>query len=320
MEPGWYYKLKDFFLEKFGGRVYKIPLHAGFTCPNRDGTISRGGCIYCYNPSFSPSALRREREGREEGVREQLLSAMERMKRRRRGAAGGEEPGFLAYFQSYTNTYGDFACLEKLYREALETPGILGLSIATRPDCLEDEVLDLLEAYAREYHIWLELGLQSSHDRTLKLINRGHDFEGFRESVLRCRDRGIFVCAHIIDGLPGESLEDMLVTIERINELPLQGIKFHQLQVMKGTPLFRMYEAGEVRILEVAEYLEILCCQLEALRQDVVVHRLMSDVTDRELLAAPRWQVHPGSFSLMVEGELKGRGSYQGSKYVRRRT
>ena len=309
-EPGWYYRLSDFFKEKFGHKVYKIPLDAGFTCPNRDGAISVGGGIYCYNPSFSPQALRRERGGHANSVREQLLAYMAKV--REQGKAHIPEGSFLAYFQSYTNTYGDFESIRKLYEEALSTPGILGLSIATRPDCLSPEILDLLTVYARDYHIWLELGLQSSHDRTLQLINRGHDYACFRDTVLRCRDRGIYVSAHIIDGLPGENVADMLETIKKINELPIQGLKFHQLQVLKGTPLYTLYQEGGVKILELEEYLEILCRQLEILREDVTVHRLLGDVTDQDLVVAPHWRIHPGNFAQRVEGALRERGTWQG--------
>jgi uncharacterized protein len=309
-EAGWYYRLSDFFKEKMGHKVYKIPLDAGFTCPNRDGTISVGGCIYCYNPSFSPQALRRERGGHENSVREQLLTYMANM--RGQGKAGIAGDCFLAYFQSYTNTYGDFEGIKGLYEEALATPGILGLSVATRPDCLSPAILDLLTGYAREHHIWLELGLQSSHDRTLQRINRGHDYACFRDAVLRCRYRGIYVCAHIIDGLPGETKEDMLETIHKINELPLQGIKFHQLQVLKGTPLFALYEKGGVTILQLEEYLEILCRQLEILRADIAVHRLLGGVTDQDLVVAPKWRVHAGNFARRVEAALRERGTWQG--------
>lgn len=223
---------------------------------------------------------------------------------------------YLAYFQSYTNTYGDFEEIKKLYEEALATPGILGLSIATRPDCLSPEVLDLLTVYARDYHIWLELGLQSSHDRTLRFINRGHDYACFRDTVLRCRGRGIYVSAHIIDGLPGESVADMLETVNRINELPIQGLKFHQLQVLKGTPLFALYQEGSVKILELEEYLEILYRQLDILREDITVHRLLGDVTDQDLVVAPKWRIHPGNFAQRVERALRERSTWQGKSYL----
>lgn len=311
-EPGWYYRLSDFFKEKVGCKVYKIPLDAGFTCPNRDGTISFGGCIYCYNPSFSPPALRWEKKDPKNHIREQLLTYMEKLK----GQGIPDVPGgrYLAYFQSYTNTYGDLQDMKELYEEALNTPGILGLSIATRPDCLSPEVLELLTAYARDYHIWLEVGLQSSHDRTLQLINRGHDYACFRDAVLRCRNRGIYVCAHIIDGLPGETAMDMLETVKKVNELPLQGIKFHQLQIHKATPLYPMYERGEVKVLVLEEYLDILCRQLEVLREDIAVHRLLGDVTHQDLLVAPRWRVHARNFTQRVEAELRKRNTWQGRK------
>ncbi|HHX77843.1 MAG TPA: TIGR01212 family radical SAM protein [Firmicutes bacterium] len=321
MKPyGWYYRLKDFFQEKFGYRVRKIPLAAGLSCPNRDGTISEGGCIYCYNPGFSPGVLTGVQEcsplppGE---IAKQIHSFQARMEKRQEEDFRPEGK-YLAYFQAYSNTYGEPAYLESLYREALGCPGIVGLSIATRPDCLSDAILKVLESLAAETHLWLELGLQTAHDRTLKLINRGHDFACFQEAVLACRGKGIYLCAHIINGLPGESREDMLETVRRLNELELDGIKFHHLQVIKNTALHAMYERLEFKLLSLEEYTGILCDQLEIMRRDMVVHRLMSEITDKQLLVAPQWRIHPGLFASMVERELRRRKSFQGCKHVKK--
>ncbi len=322
---GWYYRLSRFFRESFGERVLKIPLDAGMTCPNRDGTLSHKGCIFCYNPGFSPGALSRERDRELIPIPEQIrLFQLRAEKLQINGhlpeANAARDAAFprrryLAYFQSYSNTHAPLPILKALYEEALQTPGIVGLSVATRPDCLDPEVLDLLAGYARNYHIWLELGLQSAHDATLQRINRGHTFAAFREAVKESSRRGLQVCVHIINGLPGESHQDMLETARVLSALPLKGVKFHQLQVMEGTPLAELYRRGEVTLLSREGYLEIVCDQLEILPEDVVVHRLLSEVTRKNLQLAPAWRVSRADFARMVEETLKSRCSYQG-KYV----
>jgi uncharacterized protein len=322
---GWYYRLSRFFRESFGERVLKIPLDAGMTCPNRDGTLSYEGCIFCYNPGFSPAALSRERDRELIPIPEQIRLFQLRAERPQRNGHLPEahaardttfpQRRYLAYFQSYSNTHAPLPILKELYEEALQTPGIVGLSVATRPDCLAPEVLDLLAGYARDYHIWLELGLQSAHDTTLQRINRGHAFAAFREAVKESSRRGLQVCVHIINGLPGESHQDMLETARVLSALPLKGIKFHQLQVMEGTPLAELYRRGEVTLLSREGYLEIVCDQLEILPEDVVVHRLLSEVTRENLQLAPAWRVSRADFARMVEETLKSRCSYQG-KYV----
>jgi len=320
---GWYYRLSTFFKEKFGEKVYKIPLDAGFTCPNRDGTISTGGCIYCCNAGFSPGALAAAGRGKSPSVSAQIRSYQLKLERKRRDLLGGDEERefvprykYLAYFQASSNTYGSLSLLKELYEEVLRIPGVIGLSVATRPDCLSEGVLDLLASYAQDYHIWLELGLQSAHDRTLEAINRGHTYAQFAEAVLNSQNRGIYLCAHIINGLPGEGYREMLETIHSINSLPLNGIKFHQLQVFKGTPLSRLYEKGTISLLTMAEYLEILCDQLELLRPDIVVHRLLSEAASSDLLVAPEWTFSRAAFSQLVERKLRSRRSYQGKRYL----
>jgi radical SAM protein (TIGR01212 family) len=318
---GWYYRLSSFFREKFGEKIYKIPLDAGFSCPNRDGTISTGGCIFCYNPSFSPTSVARETMEKAEPLSEQILRFQWRAEKGRKELKKQvslfpdsflPRKKYLAYFQAYTNTYGEVGALKKIYEEALSFRGIIGLSIATRPDCLNSEILDLLESYTNDYHVWLEIGLQSSHNRTLERINRGHTFEQFAEAVKSIHGRGIYTCAHIINGLPGETGEDMLTTARRLSALPVQGIKFHQLQIMDKTPLAQLYRRGEVEVLTEGDYLSIICDQLELLRQDITVHRLLSEVTDPALLLAPEWQDSRAVFSRRVEEELESRGTFQG--------
>ncbi len=333
---GWYYRLSHFFREKFGEKVYKIPLEAGFSCPNRDGTLSSTGCIYCYNPSFSPAAQQLQEENcRQQTIRQQIIAYQHRLEWKNAYRTPGklsilkEKPfsssesvgetadfipsrKYLAYFQTYSNTYAPLSYLQEIYEEALNTTGIVGLSIATRPDCLGEEVLELLGRYAQNYHIWLELGLQSAHDRTLQFINRGHDYHCFQEALLQSSGRGLYTCAHIINGLPGESPADMLETVVKLNRLPLHGIKFHQLQVIKNTALEKLYGEGNIEVLSWEEYLEIVCDQLELLKPDIVIHRLVGEVYRDELLLAPRWNVFRGTFAQAVEKKLQERHSYQG--------
>lgn len=299
-DPGWYYRLSSFFKEIFRRPVYKIPLHSGFSCPNRDGTISRGGCSFCYNPSFSPYI-----KG------DNLFTIEEQL---RRGKKKQKEAFYLAYFQSYTNTYAPLEQLNELYGRALADPEVVGLSIATRPDCIPDEILALLETYARRCHLWLEYGLQSAHDRTLKMINRGHDAAAFTDAITRTKGRGIYTCAHVILGLPGETRKMMLETIRFLNKLEVEGIKFHHLQVIKNTPLADEYAREGVKVFEnAAAYIDVLCDCLEELSPKIVVQRLAGQATSKELLVAPHWPESSGQIAALVTEELRQRKTWQGS-------
>ncbi len=303
-QPGWYYRLSNFFRNKFGEPLYKIPIDAGFSCPNRDGSVGTSGCTYCYNPSFAPFAKDdQNKPSRPSSVTGQIQRGL----KRKQGAK------HLAYFQSYTNTYAPLEQLKKLYDEALGHPLVNGLSIATRPDCINKNILDLLELYASEYHLWLEYGLQSSHDKTLALINRGHNSACFEQAIKLTRGRGIYICAHIILGLPGESSAMMLETIDYLNRLGIDGIKFHHLQVIKNTPLARQYPEGSICVFEKEEdYIPILCDCLERLAPHIVIHRLASQSTSKDLLIAPHWSKGAGQIAQDVEKELLRRGTYQG--------
>jgi radical SAM protein (TIGR01212 family) len=302
---GWYYRLSEFFRKRFGRRIYKIPVHAAFTCPNRDGTIGSGGCTFCYNPSFSLAVA-------QEGisVREQVEQARAQKKKKYPKAR------FLVYFQSYTNTYGEVEHLRNLYDQALAAAeDIVGLAIATRPDCVNREILDILEGYAKRYHLWLEYGLQSAHNATLDRINRGHDCETFIKAVQETKGRGIFISAHIILGLPGERREQMRQTVELLNRLAVDGVKFHHLQVVKNTPLANDYLRGQVQTLTLDEYIPLICDLLEHLSPRIVVHRLVGETLDHDLLLAPHWEKQKSLIIQDIESELKRRKSYQGFLY-----
>jgi radical SAM protein (TIGR01212 family) len=297
-----YFPLSRYFKERFGTKVYRVTIDAGFTCPNVDGTVAVGGCVYCDNRSFSPNRRLPRTTVRaqvERGVG--LLSA-------RYGA-----DRFVAYFQAASNTYAPPARLRRLYDEALEHPQIVGLAIGTRPDCVPDEILDLIEGYARDRYVCLELGLQSIHDRSLDWMNRGHHYDAFVDAVARCQGRGLDLCAHVILGLPGESTADMLGTADALASLPLQGVKIHNLHVVRDTPLERMYQTGEVRLLEFDEYVGLVCDFLERLPPQMVIHRLNGDAPPRYLVA-PHWCLDKAGLLRAIDAELERRDSWQGRR------
>src|SRR5262249_13251539 len=223
---------------------------------------------------------------------------------------------FLAYFQAATNTYAPVAKLKRLYDEALDHPQIVGLAVGTRPDCVPDPVLDLLQAYARDRYVCLELGLQTLHHRSLDWMNRGHPFDAFVDAVRRVQGRGLDLCIHVILGLPGETPADMMATAEALAALPVQGVKIHNLHVVPDTPLEKMYRAGEVRMLERAEYVGLVCDFLERLPPQMVIHRLNGDATP-EYLGASLWCLDKAGLLREIQAELERRDSWQGKRFVR---
>jgi len=295
-----YYDLKSFFVNRFGCKVYKLQIDAGFTCPNRDGTVSRGGCIYC-DGRFS----RLRQQGPLPSVAEQIRSG----KAFYRGKRGAQK--FIAYFQTATNTYAPLGRLRTLYDEALSQDDIVGISVGTRPDCVPDEVIHLFEGYALDRHVWLEYGLQSIHDRTLRFINRGHDFETFLDAVDRTAHRNINICVHIIVGLPGETGEDIMQAARVLASLPIQGIKIHLLLALSGTPLGDLYEKGEVRMMTEGEYTSTVCDILEVLPPEMVIQRLTADGY-RDIYLAPDWGINKMAVLNAIDEELERRNSWQG--------
>lgn len=296
-----YYPFSEYLRRLFGAKVYKVSLDAGFTCPNRDGTKGFGGCAYCVNESFSPNA------GRKLPIGNQMRRGMEFMRSR----YGAEK--FIAYFQAFTNTYADVETLRRCYDEALRFPDVVGLSIGTRPDCVPDEVLDLIEGYTQRYHVWVEYGLQSRHNRTLDLVNRGHHYEDFVDGVERSRGRGINICAHVILGLPGESGDDMMETGRAVSSLGVQGIKLHHLYVAKHTPMETLYRLGKIDVLSHDEYIRLACDFLERISPDITIQRLVGDVTS-DMLVAPKWPVSKEEVLRGITEELVRRGTCQGAK------
>ena len=301
-----YYPFSYFLRENFPVvKVHKISIHAGFTCPNRDGFVGVGGCTYCANESFSPNV-------RETiiPIKEQVEKGMKFLKKR----YGAEK--FIAYFQAFTNTYADVDILKARYDEALLNEDIIGLSIGTRPDCITDEILDLIHSYTENYHVWVEYGLQSIHNRTLQLVNRGHDYNSFEDAVLRTKDKGdIKICAHVILGLPGEDWNDIMETARTVSSLGIDGIKLHHLYIAKNTAMAGDYFKGKIKTMKMEEYVSLACDFLERISPDIVIQRLVGD-THGDFLISPVWNATKGEVFAAITNELKHRNSYQGAKFA----
>ena len=298
-----YLDLNSALRERFGCRVQKISLDAGLTCPNRDGTLATGGCIYC-NAQGSGTGL-----ARRYSLVEQLRRGQEQL-RRRYGAKK-----FIAYFQSFSNTYAPLDTLKRLYREALAVEDVVGLAIGTRPDCVPDEVLDLLADLARETYLWLEYGLQSIHESTLAAINRGHGVGSFLDALRRTRARGLEVCVHVILGLPGEGRSEMLDTARALAALDIQAVKIHLLYVIRGTPLEALYCSGAYRCLSREEYVDLVCDFLAILPPTTIIHRLTGDPHPRELVA-PTWALEKQANLRAVREALKRCDLWQGKHHA----
>ncbi len=299
-----YLDLNTHLRQRFGERVQKITLDAGFTCPNRDGRVGVGGCLYCNARGSGTGAWVAGLS-----ISEQLQEGISRLNRR----YGARR--VIAYFQSFSNTYAPLTRLRSLYQEALAFPQVVGLSVGTRPDCLEEEVLDLLCSYARICLVWLELGLQSAHDATLKRLNRGHDVDCFTQAVTRAASRGLEVIAHVILGLPGEGPQEMAATATYLAKLPLQGVKIHLLYVIQGSGLAKLYEQGQYQCLSEDEYISRVVDFIELLPPKMVIHRLTGDPHPEELLA-PAWCRDKSRVLRRIKEEFGRRGSRQGRRFV----
>ena len=299
-----YRDFNTYLRDTFGERVQKIPLDAGLGCPNRDGTISEGGCIYCNSLGSGTGAWIRHQLS----IDEQVIKGR-RLAEKRYGAKK-----FIAYFQSFTNTHAPIEKLKNLYDQALRHPGMVGLSVGTRPDCVDEDILDLLSSYSKDFMVWIEYGLQSSHDRTLSAINRGHDVACFERSVLMSVGRGMQICAHIILGLPGETRNMMLETAHYLSTLPINGVKIHLLYVVKGTPMASLYEKGAYRCLDREAYVELVVDFLERIPQDMVIQRLTGDPVGEELVA-PEWALNKTENLMLIRRRLEERDTWQGKTY-----
>lgn len=297
-----YTPLSSYFASIFPGKVQKIAVNAGLSCPNRDGRVGRGGCIFCNNASFNP----RYAHSSGGGISEQLEVGIKFFRTK------GEAYGYLAYFQAYSNTYGPTDKLIGLYEEALSYPGVVGLVIGTRPDCLEPDLLDYFERRfgnkgegtdAGKPYLLVELGVESTNDATLRAINRGHDYECARKAAIELAGRGIDVGVHLILGLPGEDREDFILHARRISELPVKVLKLHHLQIVKGTELDQRYtdSPADFHLFSPEEYAETVSEFLSNLREDIIIDRFVSE-TPSDMVIAPGWGIKPSEFMKLMLG------------------
>jgi radical SAM protein (TIGR01212 family) len=285
----------------FGCRVHRISLDAGFTCPTRDGTKASEGCAYC------------DEEGSRAKYCEPQLPLNEQLKRAKvRLARRFKAEKFIAYFQPYTNTYAPVEHLRRVYVEALADPDVVGLAIGTRPDCVPTDVLDLLDDLNSQTYLWVEYGLQSAKNEILKAINRRHTVEDFVLAVEETKERSIRVCAHVILGLPNETREDMLASAKLLNELEIDGVKIHSLYISRNAPLAVPYQQGKFAVMELAEYVKLVCDYLERLRPEALIHRLVGEAP-REKLIAPQWCLRKNEVLNEINRELQRRDTRQGS-------
>lgn len=300
-----YHTLDYFYKNKFGKKVCKISLNAGFTCPNKDGTKGYGGCIYCSKLGSGDFAGNKEKD-----LITQFNEVKEIMKKKWPDAL------YIGYFQANTNTYAKTEVLKQKYEPILELENVIGLNIATRPDAITEDCLDYLEELSTRTYLTVELGLQTIHEKTTKLINRGHDLECFTNMVKELRKRNIDVVVHIINGLPYETKEMMLETVEYLNKLDIQGIKIHMLHIIKDTRLANLYNQEKFHILTKEEYIDIVIEQLERLRPEIIINRITGDPVKEDLIE-PTWLLKKFCVLNDIDKEMVKRNSYQG-KLIRR--
>lgn len=294
--------LNHHYRQRFGEKVYKLSLDGGFTCPNRDGTIGTGGCIFCSAGGSGDFA-----SDRSLSIKEQISSAKQIFRSKEVGKK------YIAYFQAFTNTYAPLAYLRKIYTEALEPEEIVGISIGTRPDCLPDETLDFLQELNEQKPVYLELGFQTCHEDTARFIRRGYDNDVFLDAVHRAKKAGLNVVCHIILGLPGESREQIFETIHYLNQLPIDGIKMSMLHILKNTDLAKYYAETGFPVFDQDEYINLVIDCLELLRKDIVVHRMTGD-GPKDLLIAPLWSQNKRAVLNGIQKQLKERDTWQGRK------
>ena len=297
-----YHTLNYFYKNKFGIKVFKVSLNGGFSCPNLDGRIGYGGCIYC-----SKSGSGEFGGDKEDSLEEQFLKMKEVVNKKHIPCK------YIGYFQARTNTYASLDVLKEKYECILKQDDVIGLNIATRCDAISDDCLDYLEELSKRTFLTIELGLQTIHEKTSVLINRCHSLKQFEDMVIKLRKTNINVCVHIINGLPYETEEMMLDTVRYLNKLDIQGIKIHMLYIIKDTVIDTMYKKERFKILSKEEYIDIVIKQLELLRPEIVINRITSD-PDKETLVEPRWLVDKCQLLNDIDKEMKSRNTYQGIK------
>jgi hypothetical protein len=296
-----YNSYRSYLKKRFGKPVLKIPLNAGFSCPNRDGTIGSEGCSFCDNRSFSPVAVSVA------SLLDQLTGAIARDK--------GRHSAFISYLQPFSNTYGNVGRLQSRYEPLIVQPNVVGLAVGTRPDCLPDDVCDYLEDVSKRTYVSVEIGLQSGNDETLRSNRRGHNVQAFVDAVHRLNARGIETVAHVMIGLPPESADDAVSTATLLASLPVTGIKIHQLMIIAGTQMHRWYEENTVKPLALEEYAEAVCDFLAHLRPDQHIHRIMADSSVKNGLVAPLWSAEKMRSIKIIHGVMEKRNIMQGELF-----
>lgn len=297
----WNYHLRN----HFGEKIFKIALDGGFDCPNRDGTVAYGGCTFCSAAGSGDFAGDRAKQ-----IEVQFQEIKDKMHQKWKNGK------YIAYFQAFTNTHAPVEVLREKYEAALAQEGVVGLSIATRPDCLPDDVVEYLAELNERTYLWVELGLQTVHEETAKLVNRAHDFQCYIDGVNKLRKHNIRICSHIINGLPQEDYNMMMETARAVANLDVQGIKIHLLHLLKGTPMVKQYEKGMLEFLSFEEYVNLVCDQLEIIPPEMVVQRITGD-GPANLMIGPMWSVNKWNVLNAIDQELERRGSYQGKYYIK---
>jgi radical SAM protein (TIGR01212 family) len=295
-----YYSLNYYLRNKFGCKVFKISLDAGFSCPNRDGTIGMGGCVFCSDRGSGDFA-----GNRKFSIHHQFQDIKQVMNNKWKSGK------YIAYFQAYTNTYAPIEVLKEKYEEAVKEDGVVGLAIATRPDCLSRDVLDLIYEYSKKLYTWIELGLQTSNETTAVKINRGYKLDTFEKAVTELKLRNIDVVAHVIFGLPYERYQDMMNTVKYVSNMKVNGVKFHLLHLMKHTPLVELYNSGLLKFMSKEEYIELICEAIANTDSSIVIHRLTGDAP-RSMLIEPKWSLKKWEILNAIDKKLNDEKIYQG--------
>ncbi len=302
-----YYTWNQHLKDHFGEKVFKVSIDGGFNCPNRDGTVAHGGCTFCSQSGSGDFA-----QSRVYPLPIQLRKGIDQMHKKWPNVTK-----YIAYFQNFTNTHAPVEVLRHRFEQVVEEPGVVGIMIATRPDCLPDDTVEYLAELNQRYYMWVELGLQTIHDETSRLINRAHDYQCYLEGVAKLRAHQIPVCTHLINGLPGETYEMMMESVDRVfQDSDIQGVKIHLLHLMHKTKMMQDYKAGRLRLLEMDEYIQLVCDQLERIPKEIIIHRLTGDAP-RDTLVGPMWSLKKWEVLNAIDAELERRQTYQGIRSCR---
>lgn len=300
----WNYALR----QQFGEKIFKVPIDGGFDCPNRDGTVAHGGCTFCSVSGSGDMIV-----APEDPLPIQFQKEIDMMHQKWPGVAQ-----YIVYFQNFTNTHAPLAVIKERFEQVVNLPGVVGLSIGTRPDCLPDDVVEYLAELNERLYLWGELGLQTTYEQTSELINRAHSYQTYLDGVAKLRKHNIRVCTHLINGLPGETYEMMMENVKRtILDSDIQGIKLHLLHLMRNTRMLRDYHEGRLRLLGFKEYVDIICDQLELIPQDIIIHRLTGDAPF-ESIVGPMWSLKKWEVLNAIDQEMLRRDSYQGKFDIRK--